>query len=265
MKKSSVLLLGLIAILTACNKGAQNNDIFTQVRNRKVPAETKQGVMDRYDDFEIVFGMCTTMQNFQKQDGEWVPGEPHSYNSYFKTVGSFHKEMPSIALYSILNYDTEMESESLEFRVSTVGGQYQIETELTEWFGGKPKEIYNRVYNSLFSWGTSFFCGNAYFLASIANDSYMPQQALNKFAKKFNVVEDEESAPGTLEISDDGSELVYKQSNMIQYEITCCNVRYDSYLLAGYDCDFSMTYTVNDERTTISYSTEIISIDYSIR
>ena len=262
MKKSSILLLSLVAVLTACNKGTGNNDIFTQVRNRKVSKETKEGVMMRYDSFEIVFAMGLTTQNYTKENGEWIPGEPSTDTTYFKTIGSFHQEMPYIALYDILNYDTDDESESPEFIISTVGGKYQIITELHDWYDGKPKDIYNRVYNSLFSWGTSFFCGNTYFLASIANKSYMPQQALNKFAKKFNVVEDEESAPGTLEINDDGSEMVYSPSKYVRYEITCCNVKYDSYLLDGYDCDFSLTYEVEDNKVTMSYSTEIISVDY---
>ena len=263
MKKSSILLLGLVTVLTACNKGGSNNDIFTKVRNRKIPKETKEGVMMRYDDFEIIFGMTTTMQNFEKQNGEWVPGEPLSYDTYYKTTGSFHKEMPYIALYDILNYDTDDESESPEFIISTVGGQYQIITELHDWYDEKPKDIYNRVYNSLFSWGTSFFCGNTYFLASLANKVYMPQAALNKLAKKFNVVEDQSLPAGTLEIVDDGSEMAYSPSKYVRYEITCCSVRYDSYLLDGYDCDFSITYTIDDNKIEMFYSTEIIEINYS--
>ena len=260
--KRQFLLLPLIAVLAACNKGSGNNDIFTQVRKQKVSSETKQGVMDRYDGFEIIFAITTNSQSYQKQDGEWVPNTPFSYTSYYKTVGSFHKEMPDIALYDIIYYDTENEYESLSFRVSTVGGKYQIETDLNDWYDGKPKEIYNRVYDSLFSWNTSFFCGNSYFLASTARKTFMPQQALNKFAKKFSLTEDEHGAAGTFEIVSDGSEMVYAPSNYIQYEITYCSVRYDSYFLAGYECDFGITYTVDDNKATMFYSTEIVSINY---
>lgn len=263
MNKKTLLLLSLTAILAACNKGTSNNDIFTKVRNRKVPADTKRGVMDRYDEFEFIFAMSQTTQSYTKENGEWIPGEPFTYTAYFKTIGSFHQEIPYIALYDILNYDTDDESESPEFIISTVGGQYQIITELHDWYDGKPKEIYNRVYNSLFSWGTSFFCGNTYFLASIANKTYMPQAALNKLAKKFNVVEDESSPAGTLEIVDDGSEMVYSPSKYVRYEITCFSVKYNSYLLDGYDCDFSLTYEVEDNKVTMFYSTEIISVNYS--
>ena len=265
MKKSSILLLSLVAVLTACNKGSGNNDIFTQVRNRKVSKETKEGVMMRYDDFEIVFSESYTYLYYNKVDGEWVlDGMPYTQLTYYRTVGSFHKEMPSIALYKVLDYDTAEEHDELDFRVATVGGKLQLETENPEYMG-KPKDIYNRVYNSLFSWGTSFFCGNAHFLAAYdMYKAYMPQQALNKFAKKFNVVEDEESAPGTLEINDDGSEMLYKQGKAA-YEITCCSVRYDSYLLDGYDCDFNIQVADKAYKVVFEYSSEIVSVRYSER
>ena len=66
------------------------------------------------------------------------------------------------------------------------------------------------MFDSFHSWNASYFCGATELLASIARTAYMPQQVLNKFANKFELVEE---GPGSFYINKN-EECLYRTTQV---------------------------------------------------
>ena len=264
MKKSKFLLLPLVAVLAACNKGSGNNDIFTQVRNRKVSKETKQGVIDRYDDVEMVTRLDTTIISYSKEDGEWAVDARQDATSYFKTNCSLDEDRIDCSFGYVYNHGSEIESYSEVFAISEEDGKIVFTVGGTdEWYIQKASKLYKRVFNSFFSWNASFFAGATYFLGSdIAQQAYMPQGALNKFAKCFELFEDDGAGSFVINLKEDAS---YKPSSYMEIYLIEYYEEYEDYLLKHHLSRFSVRIEVQDMKMDTDFTFRTESIKYSNR
>ena len=261
--KKQFLLLPLVAILAACNKGSGNTDIFTKARGLKVSQATKQGVYDRYDTASMItYCKAETSQETREKGGEWEtsPGGGLSENHYHTVC--WHSENDNgCYLNEIYDYDTESETTNLQFKIETVEGKLQYIEGGGGWYEESAKKCYQLVFDSFHSWNASFFSGATELIASIARTSYMPQYALNQFAKNFELVEE---GPGSFYISKNG-DCLYKTAQ-VQYFIDEYMVVYEDYLLKGYRNRFGLTVThkegTTEYRTTLIYTFQLVDIKY---
>lgn len=248
--KKQFLLLPLIAILAACNKGSGNTDIFTKARGLKVSQATKQGVYDRYNTYSMTTRFqIETSKETREKGGEWTSsGDPNSIVTYYQTVCWHTENDNGCYLDEIYNYDTESETSNRLFKIETIEGklQYTVGGGEDTFFDDTAKDCYKQLLDSVHSWGVSYFAGATYFLAGKTGRSTMPQVALEKFAKKFELVEE---GPGSYYISKN-KECVYKVS-IVEIEIDEFIVTYLDYLLLNYRNCFSMSIIQKEGSTEI--------------
>ena len=264
--KKQFLLLPLIAILVACNKGTTNNDIFTKARkSNKVTEETKQTVYSGYDTVHMsVSCKVETTQATREKGGEWEESPIGSSISFHnETVCVHNDDGGECYLKETYNYGSSAETSTVQFKIVCENGTYSFEEGVGEggWYIEDPKKCYQTVFDSFHSWNVSFFAGATELLASIAGTSYMPQYVLNKFAKNFELVEEK---PGDFYI-DKKEECLYKTSQ-VEYLIDEYMVVYEDYLLSGYTNRFSVTIYQKEGKTetkmTISYNFQLAEIFY---
>ena len=263
MNKKSLLLLSLTAILAACNKGTGNNDIFTKARKIKVPNETKQGVYDRYNTASMItYCKTETHQATREKGGEWEEAPVGGLlESYYHTFCYHTEGNNGCYLQEIYNYDTEAETSEIQFEIETIEGKLQYTEGEGGWYEESAKKCYQLVFDSFHSWNTSYFCGATELLASIARTAYMPQQVLNKFANKFELVEE---GPGSFYINKN-EECLYR-TTQVDYFIEEYMVIYEDYLLKGYRNRFGLTVTEKEGTTeyknTLIYTFQLVDVKY---
>ena len=265
--KKQFLLLPLVAILAACNKGSGNNDIFTKARGRKVDAETKQSVMNRYNLFGSLLRYTFASCNYIKEGREWVPMEEEDIStSHYMTECSLTSEYPYCVLKEIYNYNTDAESAYTQFEIqpNEQTGKPEFVNGENEggWYDKSAAETWKLVSGSVYSWNTSIFCGMTEFLVSMAGKAYMPQAALNKFANKFEIVQDGDEGDFFISKKD---ECVYKQGT-VEYRIDEFLCVYEDYRLRGYTNSITLSVEMKDGndkiKTEMSFRTQIEDIGY---
>ena len=263
--KKQFLLLPLVAILAACNKGSGNTDIFTKARGIKVSQATKQGVYDRYDTYSMITRFqIETSEETREKGGEWTSsGDPSSVVTYFQTVCWHTENDNGCYLNEIYNYDTESETSNCLFKIETIEGklQYTVGGGEDAFFDDTAKGCYKQLLDSVHSWGVSYFAGATYFLAGKTGKSMMPQVALEKFTKNFELVEE---GPGSFYISKNG-DCLYKITQ-VQYFIDEYMVIYEDYLLKGYRNRFGLAITykegTTEYRSTLIYTFQLVDVKY---
>ena len=195
--KKSFLLLPLVAILVACNKGTGNNDIFTQVRKKKVSNEAKQQAISEYKYFEMTTEIVHQDITLENDGGGWVGTNVVATTDYYFTAGSLDQNVSFLTYKKVLGedlYQTEFiivgdENNNPEFVVGPV----------SDYIVNDAKKVYKTQFESMFSWNTTFFAGCSYFLLNTQRSFYMPQKVLNEFVKDFRINVDESMA-GTFSI-----------------------------------------------------------------
>ena len=261
--KKRFLLLPLVAILAACNKGAANNDIFTNARKMKISASTKQGVQDRYDRAEMTSEFSFEQVEQVKENGEWVNnGYPSGYSIYFRTVIGLERDNPYLRFETMIS-----EGEySADYIINNQNGVPYFEKESEVSYIDDAKQLFKVNYNSFFSWNASFFAGCTYFLSfpTQYTRSVMPQQILNKYANKkyHEIVLDEESA-GTFYINQRENFDNPVSLGSMSYNIVELLTTYENYLLASSLARFEMYIPIDKtHRERVYYSFNTPTVNY---
>ena len=258
MKTKQLLVLPMVALLAACNKGGTQADFFAKFKNdHKVNSDKMIEVRDAVDGFKIEtkHSVKTVSYTRDSANDEWreISNETVTYFS----LTAYSKDWHFVSLSYEQRDSYSEEDLTLCYMVNKNGDNYII-TESTYPYNTDKKSLYHLTLNSIFSWTYTFFSGSVYYLAHRDVNKYMPKQALQKLTKNFTV----SSADGEGNYIFDGGNpnLVYKSGNN-SYRIDSYHTSYKLYLLYSYNVKFfssiqdSATHKVETTRELTSFIT----------
>ena len=225
--KKLLLALPMVAILVACNKGTGNNDIFTQVRKKKVSNEAKQQAISEYKYFEMTTEIVHQDITLENNGGGWLATDVVTTTDYYFTAGSLDSDTTFLTYKKVIG-------EGSYQSVFIIAGDENNNPEFvaepaSDYIVNDAKKVYKTQYESIFSWNTTFFAGCSYFLLNTQRSFYMPQKVLNKFVKDFRINVDESMA-GTFSIVTNPSHPQVTV-NGYQYSIGEMHLNYVNYRL----------------------------------
>ena len=272
MKTNKLLVLPLVVVLASCGSrngngkdAANKNDAFSKIiKEMNVSQAIKDEVADRYDEFYFVASKYEDMKMYRKlDDGSWSDeplGISFESTDYYKTSCILDTEDAYCKFVKIHNYGSETPWYSTEFEVDLdENGQFEYVGSHSSIAPLQPKDAYYNIYNSVFAWKTSLLCGATELLGRTDMKVYFAQGVLNVLTSNFiyNKLED-----GTFTISSPDP-VSYSCKD---FQITLHNfcVRYEDYLLAAYNLDFTLEYVAGNK--TVDHCTfNVYNVDYSNR
>ena len=268
--KVKLLVLPLVVVLVSCGsrngKDTVKNDAFSKIiKEMNVSQATKDEVADRYDEFSFVASKYEDMKMYRKlDDGSWSDeplGISFESTDYYKTSCILNTENAYCKFAEIRNYGSETPWYSTEFEVDLdENGQFEYVGSPSTMAPRQPKDAYYNIYNSVFAWKTSLLCGATELLfRTDMNKIYFAQGVLNVLTSNFiyNKLED-----GTFTISSPGPASYSCKDFQITLHNFC--VRYEDYLLAAYNLDYTLEYVLGNK--TVDHCTfNVYNVDYSNR
>ena len=272
MNKRLMIALPIIALLSSCGFGgkkdnnAPKNDAFSNiVEQMNISQATKDEVADRYDEFAFVASKYEDMKMYRKlDDGSWSDeplGISFESTDYYKTSCILNTEHAYCKFAEVHNYGSETPWYSTEFEVDLdENGQFEYVGSHSSIAPRQPKDAYYNIYNSVFAWKTSLLCGATELLCRVdMNKIYFTQKVLNVLTRNFELNQLE---PGTFTIQ--ANHPASYSCKEFQITLHAFSVRYDEYLLAQYNLDYTLEY-VSGNKTVDHCTFNVYNVDYSNR
>ena len=247
MKKTTALILPLIAILSACSTGGEDpikDGVFAEARKAYTPSESKkQEVENGFNYFTHItrYQNQVTTYEWDESAGTWGPGTTISSITFYRTtVNTHYTGAPARVLIQgeVSDYYNESALVDIIF-IKQVGDGYTYEIGPTATMNTNAGEVYEILKNSIYAWNASFFSAAiAYSTAKDGTDRFFPAAALEELRQEFDLEANPEFGEGSFTIAMYPMDLVYV-SGFRAYCIKGFEATYKNYLL------YSYTATVN--------------------
>lgn len=262
MKKSSILALTLVALLAACSKNAGGNTIFDKARARKVSSNTKQEVITRHDDIRIDTTFLMESSDYTFESGDWQLTYSSLYRLDHRFMFSTHKETPHM-IFMMKSHGASEETFSVIYEIAAVEGILQF----AGMSPGEPYELnarklYNKMFDSVFSWKTSFFAGCSYFMSFDPKYDQLPSKALNVFSNAMSIIEVPEDNEGYFSIAK-GEGAVGYQIGGASFTLSEYKIDYKNYIINDYMLDYKIEVTNGEQKHVIHYAVESFEIAFN--
>ena len=248
MKKSSVIILSLVAVLTACNKNTGPNDWFAQKRKENnLTNQQRQELINQYDYYGLTMKYVATVRQEHSVPvvpSNWMVDSTNTTTTFTRTLCNFNKTgASSVGFYSQIGETINESNWTTNYMVGFNGGKYEFTKAPGPLFNQDPKDLYFKLYDSVFTWGMTLLSGAHLYLSAAKVEDYCPQGLLDK-ATLFEVF----IRTGTSLL---GHEDYKTNGNFVQYDIDD-----KTYVLN----DWAVSYVYNRLQ---SYSIDYTAIVYS--
>ena len=236
MKKSSILVLTLVAVMTACNKNTGPNDWFSkQGRGLGLSSSQKNQVINMNEGVIMVTQYQSKTEQAHKSGNTWVYEPSYSYTyTYNRTTLSFDKNSAgSVAFGSYESTSSSLDPTQFQnvFVIGKSSSGYEFtnnNTAITSLYLDSAKDIYFKMFDSFFEWNISLLSGMHHYL--ILKDTGFAGAMVdigtenNQFAKNYTLGGTVYSLGGAIAYSDGG-----KDFTLTTYDATYINHRLEHY------------------------------------
>lgn len=244
MRKSSAIILSLVALLTACNKKA-TGDFFTKDRKANKLTASQRAAIEAQNDFGYVIAHYKVVGGTynQQPNGSWTLDTTSvSTLEGFLWSGARFDNVDGISQVMVrrqlgTTYDpTQLE---ILINIQRENGVYVFANGPIAAYSQNASELFKQLHDSFFDWNVTFFSGAHHYLLSVSQPNFMPTAMLEATTKKNLFAKVTSGALSTYKYT--GSEMFRYTIGDSEFGISKLNMVFNNHRLMSYEVGYGLS------------------------